>query len=389
MTTPFQGISITLRLLSTVAGIAACLWIASVSSCAEDERARLEGNDDARAVEVHRIERPPAVDPALADEKLFEGQRLFRERKTTEARAAFQASAEADPGRAEAFYLLGHCYVVHSVGMSYSRAIESFHRALQLDPDYLPCHWGIGYAAYGLSDYETARLHFEKVTSGEDPRLRTEQRGEALHFLGVMDLNEGRAQQAVRHFLEAKKIYPDFADTRYQLGLAEEALQKEEEAVRAYEEALVIHPSHAACHHRLASLYRRLGQPEKAARAEHIHELLNKLTDNISTRFLKDLDTRLELQRELIRIQPENHVVRIEHAKLLLEARQALEAARVLDSLISDMPEVADAYVLRAVIALRMGDRTKAKDLIERLLRSRPEYPREKLPEAVLELLKS
>ncbi|MDJ0947676.1 MAG: tetratricopeptide repeat protein [Alphaproteobacteria bacterium] len=72
--------------------------------------------------------------------------------------------------------------------------------------------------------------------------------GDALHLLGVLALQSGDAEEAVRRLEPVVGRYPDVADFRTNLANALQACGRTEEAAQHYRRTLELAPNHAAAH---------------------------------------------------------------------------------------------------------------------------------------------
>ncbi|HET6163147.1 MAG TPA: tetratricopeptide repeat protein [Planctomycetota bacterium] len=74
------------------------------------------------------------ADAEAARAAVARGRLLFAARDFAGARAAFAEAMQRDPASADALFWAGRADIASSAGMSYSRAIEYFERALALEP---------------------------------------------------------------------------------------------------------------------------------------------------------------------------------------------------------------------------------------------------------------
>ena len=82
--------------------------------------------------------------------------------------------------------------------------------------------------------------------------------------LGIALAEQGRLDEAVRHYAEALRIKPDFLPARINLGGALAGQDKFDEALAQYSEALRIAPDSADAHYNLANVLARHGRPLEA-----------------------------------------------------------------------------------------------------------------------------
>lgn len=82
--------------------------------------------------------------------------------------------------------------------------------------------------------------------------------------LGILLTNRGRFDEAIKHFQDALKVYPDYADAHLNLGVALARLGRMEEAITSFQKALKINPDYIKAHGNLANALKRQGRIEEA-----------------------------------------------------------------------------------------------------------------------------
>ena len=341
-----------LRAAATLALLAGC------NACTHDEK-RGAAPPSAEAVEAAR-------------NAVLHGRQLFAAHDYAGARAAFALATQKDPRSADAFFWAGRGYVVTTTGMSYSRAIEDFERALALDPKHVEAHWGLGLAHFNLAHSEAAEREFAAYLAAAGDSEPAPMRAEAHHFLGVLAGSAGSVERALAEFAAAEKLNPAWADVPFERGRVLESAGRTAEAVASFEAATRLEPNHLPAHFRLSRLLRTLGREADALREEKIHRVLNELTDNTTGRATRAPENRLALYGELAALDPTNRTARLECARALIELGRAAEAELALDDLLRDAPDFGEAYVARARLALDHGHREKAVELIAALAQHAP-----------------
>jgi tetratricopeptide (TPR) repeat protein len=331
---------------------------------------------------------PPAsaADADAARAAVARGRQLFAAHDCAGARAAFAQAIEKDPRNADAAFWAGRAYVVATTGMSYSRAIDYFGRALALDPKFVEAHWGLGLANYGLAQNEAAEHEFTAFLAAAGDAEPAPMRAEAHHFLGVIAGGAGQVDRALAEFAAAEQLNPTWADVAFERGRVLETAGRTVEAVVSYQSATQREPNHLPAHFRLSRLLRTLGRDADATREEEIHRVLNELTDNSTGRETRAPERRLELYGELASLDPTNRTARLEYSRALLELGRGPEAELALDDLMRDAPAFGDAYVVRARLALDRGHPEKAAQVIAALAQNAPAAVAN-LPESLKSLL--
>ena len=84
------------------------------------------------------------------------------------------------------------------------------------------------------------------------------------NFLGAVNANLGRLEQAVASFKNALRLNPDYAEAHKNLGIALNDLRNSEEAVDSFQTALQLMPHYAEAHCHLGIALNNLGKPKDA-----------------------------------------------------------------------------------------------------------------------------
>ena len=108
-------------------------------------------------------------------------------------------------------------------------------------------------------DLAAAGSRYRRVLE-QDPR-----HAESLHFLGVIALQLGQPEEAIRSIAAAISLKPDKASFHCNLGLAYQAVKHLEEAADCYEEALRLRPDNVVAHNNLGVIRLEQGRAEEAA----------------------------------------------------------------------------------------------------------------------------
>lgn len=114
---------------------------------------------------------------------------------------------------------------------SQEKAIESYHKVLQIDPNFAPAHINLGTLHYNSQDYALAELHYRKAIEC-DPRYAL-----AYFDLGNVLDETGRIPEAIQAYRMALQLAPTYADAHYNIALAYERTREARKALahwRAY-----------------------------------------------------------------------------------------------------------------------------------------------------------
>ncbi len=150
-----------------------------------------------------------------------------------------QKWTKSEPGSALAWTRLGDTYVTLAIVQGsinhYSRAIEAFHQALQIDPEDLAAWYNIA-------------LPYRKLN---------------------------RHHEAIEAYRQALRISPELAEDFgiwFNLGNAYRSLDRFNDAIESYREALRINPKFAGAHNNIGCVFRNQGKYQEAI--SHLNEAL-------------------------------------------------------------------------------------------------------------------
>jgi serine/threonine-protein kinase len=144
-------------------------------------------------------------------------------------------------------------------------AIESFQRAVDLDPSYAAAYAELGYAYYRRFRKTKDRQWADLARAAGESAVRNDDtlaRGYAV--LGYVDRASGDYESAIKHFTDA--IAVDSTDDRNHDGLAYvyELMGDFARAEFAYKKAIELRPQIANTYNELGTLYYRQGRYEEA-----------------------------------------------------------------------------------------------------------------------------
>lgn len=139
-----------------------------------------------------------------------------------------------------------------------SAARRHFEQALELDPDSVEAHYGIGTVCHLLKDVTAAIDHFEEVR-----RIDPTHAGAAIN-LGALCIAQGRYQEAVQHLQRGIRLDPKRSEGYYNLGIAYRKMGNDELAIQAYREAHHLNPRMAEACYNLANTYFDLQRYDQA-----------------------------------------------------------------------------------------------------------------------------
>ncbi len=140
----------------------------------------------------------------------------------------------------------------------YTRAIQFFERATELDPNYPEAWYQAGFC-YGVLNRHQDALKASRNAA----RLRPEWT-EAYVNIGASSYALGQFKDAVDAYRQALRI-EDGPDIQYSLGLSLNRLNRTDEEILAYRRAIALKPDHANALERLGAAYFKMKRYAEAA----------------------------------------------------------------------------------------------------------------------------
>jgi len=162
-------------------------------------------------------------------------------------------------------------FLQNDLGLAYKAkkkldlAIRHFERALEIKPDYAPAINNLGTVYLDKQEWDTAIKYFEEVEKNllyGTPHL-------PLANLGWAYYNKKEYSIAERYYLEALDLDPRFVNAMRGLGLIYMDTGRIEEAVKILERAVKDYPNFAPLYFDLGKVYTLSHDDEKALRAYH------------------------------------------------------------------------------------------------------------------------
>ena len=137
-------------------------------------------------------------------------------------------------------------------------AVDSYHKALAVKPDYAEAHYNLGTALQAQGKLDEAVVSYRRALSFKPGFAEAHSNlGNALHAFG-------RLREAVESYHKALSFRPDLAEGHYNLGIALLAQGKPDEAVASFHKAISFRPDDAEAHNDLGNALRTQGKLDAA-----------------------------------------------------------------------------------------------------------------------------
>jgi tetratricopeptide (TPR) repeat protein len=209
----------------------------------------------------------PTAAPDSAEGIFAQGLEAAMRGDVTKALEEYRRALAVDPGHAGAHFALGaalvpQSYVVAGSGMRdfaiLDEAIEHLERAAELEDTAEHAYW-LG-RALDLRDRKEEALAKLEHALELDPT-----HGLARKRVGLIQVEQGRPEEALESFRKALETLPDDPGIHFQIGIRLEETDPEG-AKAEYEKAIAIDPTFPWAYHGLATVLARLGDEEGHAR---------------------------------------------------------------------------------------------------------------------------
>jgi tetratricopeptide (TPR) repeat protein len=195
------------------------------------------------------------LDPKHVDARVNLSNLLEQDGEFEAAAAAMKEAVALADGQANLYVMLGRR---QGQAEKYREAIESFHRALKLDPQVPGAHYGLAMTLRSQGDLSAAQSEFELALKlNPDDAL-------AHYQLGRFLIQQKRPVEASHHLQEAVRLKPELADAYAKLGVLYRSLNKNDEAEKALRTAVRLNPKLGKAQYGLAQLLQAKGETEEA-----------------------------------------------------------------------------------------------------------------------------
>ena len=184
---------------------------------------------------------------------------------------------------------------------------------------------------------------------------------DALHLLGMLKLQSGKAGEAQRLITAALKIAPNAPDAHANLGLVLGALKRPAEALASFDKALALDPGHFEAQVNRATALIDLQRPQDALAAldrvlarepRHLPARVNRANALLA---LGESDAALAEYDAALALNPNDVRALFNRATALFRAGRTLESLNGFERLLALVPQHADALSGRGLAQQALG----------------------------------
>ena len=183
---------------------------------------------------------------------------------------------------------------------------------------------------------------------------------------GIVLREQGRTEEAIKHYLQAMRSNPDYALAHYNLSNAYAEQGKDKKVIEACKQAIRIKPDYADAHYNLGVAYGGSGKYKEAIEA--FKQVIRIDPDYLQAHYnlggvfagLGKYRDAIEAFQQVIRIDPDYALVRNNLGIAYGALGKYKEAAEAFQQAIRIDPDDADAYLSLGIAYLSLNDRGSA-----------------------------
>ena len=338
---------------------------------------------------------------AIKEARYNLGIAYLNDEQYNEAIPEFEAVIQLDPDYIDAHCGLGRVYLQIN---DLDKAELSILAALKLNPDYpsvkdlsetiKTAHYDNGIVLFESKSYQEAAITFQKVVQ-LDPNYKDTNYYLGRSFLGLKDYE--KAVDSLKNSISSNNSYDDI---HYLIGNAFLELKQYQDAIQYLDDAIVRNPNQIEAHYYLARAHRESGNLEAATNAaietlrldpkfQPIHALAESIKQthyNNGITFLRDerySDAIASLQN-VITLDPDYTAAQYNLAVAHLKLENYPRALDNLQKTISLDPRNKEAHHSLALTYLGLGKLDNARNAAKEALSIDPNYqPAKTLLEAI------
>ena len=289
------------------------------------------------------LEKAIELDPARLDVRLDRGRLYLVGRKFDKAEEDANAILQKEPSNAGAYQLLGAA-LVGQQKPERERALESFSRAAELQPNEASSYVNLALVEISLKRFKDAEEHLKKAVA-TDPKSLQANLDLANFYSQQNRLPEAQAvlQTGIRNNPDAPELYIDLANMLSHGGQPTDATQ-------TLDQLRVQMPKSPEAAMDIGSYYAQQGDVDKAL-AEYQRGLSISAGNLDIEKRMEELflisnrtDEASKLDSQLTKQDPKDALVGVNHGRLLLAQGKQQDALTALEAAVKSAPDSSQAH---------------------------------------------
>jgi tetratricopeptide (TPR) repeat protein len=242
----------------------------------------------------------------------------------------------------------------------HAAALQSFQRALKIDPNYLAALEGAGQVHYEMGSRRAVPL-LERI-------LRLRPGDPTAHaMLAVLEYREGNCKTAVAHFDKAGAVIDAQLDALRAHATCLVRLQQMDAAIRVFQRTVALDADNPQLRKLLAAVQLMAGQPREAITT--LAPLLQGPHADAETLGLAsaaseksgDTPRAVATLRQAILLEPRNVDLYLDFANIAFAHQSFQAGVDILSDGLGIQPDAAPLYVARGVLYVQLADYDKAE----------------------------
>jgi tetratricopeptide (TPR) repeat protein len=225
-----------------------------------------------------------------------------------------------------------------------------------------------GVALHQKSQYDAAREVYNDVLSS-DPN-----NADAIHLLGVLDMQAGENELALERLLRAVELQPQSVPILANLGAAQRRVGKLDDALSTYRRAIQLDPNHAECYHNMGVALRSIKRNQEAAecfrKAIQIKPNYVEAIRNLTAIEIEGGNWQQAMQSSEMaaKANPEDISAHMRLAECQMRMKQFPEAIQSFNSALKIDPQQLTALNGLGLAYKGVGDLERARQTLEKAL---------------------
>ena len=250
-------------------------------------------------------------------------------------------------------------------GLAYSgksdskSALDSYHSALEISPNYLPALEGAAQIEYEAGSADAIPL-LERVLKVRPDDLTSHA------MLALLAEKNGDCATAVRHFPKSAPMFDSKPEALQGYGVCLLKLKRTEEAIGVFQHLVRSRPGDVRCRRALAAVQLAANKPQEALVT--LQPLLNS-TPDISTMRLaaanyeanKDTPNAVKILRDAIVKDPLETALYVDFAEIAMDHQSFQTGVEMVTSGLKLQPSAAQLYLARGVLYVQLADYERAE----------------------------